>query len=660
VRRPARWLPLGAAVAIVLGSPAFAAEPPPPRQAIVFLLPGLSYAEARAVPGLDALARAGGIGLMTTRVALDEERSGTAPYVTVGAGAAAGGPRGPLMLETERDGATLDIEPFEESAEGSEPGALGEALGNADLLVSLASAGANARGALVAMDGQGRVPLFRPSLPGGASRLLRQADVVVADLATLPGWKTQGRDEALQRAGLLIADIVTASPAEDVLVLVVAPAPSGVMLAVGDTVTPLLIARGTPDEILTGSGDRRGATSDTTRHAGVVANVDVAPTILRFFGVPVPDAMVGSEIRAEGEPPDELYERFLDRQRIRFPVQLAVLGAILAALIASVAVVAAGRRAPQGLRRTVAAFALVISAAVPVLLPASLLPSLSYQVVLLAIFLAALGVAAAARIVGGQSPFRTVAVVALVWVGIVIVDGALGFPSRVTALWGSGVLDGARFFGMTNTAGGILIGGTVLAASRLRPGWGVLLLFGAAFFAGLPWTGANLGEAVALFVAAGLWLALSLGDASVVGRMLAAVLTAAGATVLLVLIHVLLAPEATHIGEFATEASGSGPGALVEIAARRAEINLRIMRDVPAGWLVVGALLIWLCLAFRRTGRIGRSLARDPAWRRGVLVLATVALVGFVVNDSGIAVAGPAFAILTLAILYPAMVNDGR
>ncbi|MGH2651269.1 MAG: hypothetical protein ACRDHK_08675, partial [Actinomycetota bacterium] len=93
----------------------------------------------------------------------------------------------------------------------------------------------------------------------------------------------------------------------------------------------------------------------------------------------------------------------------------------------------------------------------------------------------------------------------------------------------------------------------------------------------------------------------------------------------------------------------------LELAARRAEINLRIMRDVPAAWLVVATLPICFWLAFRRSGPIGRTLRRDPAWRRGVLVLAAVALVGFLVNDSGIAVAGPAFAILLLAILYPAM-----
>ncbi|MGH2652246.1 MAG: hypothetical protein ACRDHK_13670, partial [Actinomycetota bacterium] len=350
------------------------------------------------------------------------------------------------------------------------------------------------------------------------------------DLVSAPFWEAGSRADALARAGVLIASAVGASSAEETLVLVVVPAPSGEMLAVGDTVTPLLIARGSPAEILAVAGDPGGATSDTTRHAGVVANLDVAPTILRFFGVPVPDAMVGSEILAVGEPPDELHERFLDRQRIRLPVQLAVLGVILGVLIGCVAALALGTRVPVPVRSRVASLALVATATVPLLLPASVLPRLSYAVVLPTIFLGGVGIATAARLLGGPSPFRRVAVVALVWVGIVVVDGALGFPSRPTALWGSGVLDGGRFFGMTNTAGGILLGGAVLVASRVRPGWGVLLLLGAALFAGLPWTGANLGEGVGLLVAVGVWMAIALTEASVLGRILMALLTAVGGT----------------------------------------------------------------------------------------------------------------------------------
>ena len=48
---------------------------------------------------------------------------------------------------------------------------------------------------------------------------------------------------------------------------------------------PLLMAQGSPGELLSASGPLHGLTSDTTRQDGLVANVDVAPTVLSFFGL---------------------------------------------------------------------------------------------------------------------------------------------------------------------------------------------------------------------------------------------------------------------------------------------------------------------------------------------------------------------------------------
>src|SRR5207248_5357023 len=66
---------------------------------------------------------------------------------------------------------------------------------------------------------------------------------------------------------------------------------------------------------------------------GVVSNEDVAPTILHFFGIPVPSEMNGAPIRVVDSqgPPFGLHQKHLEQRRLTVPVQVAV--GIIVALI---------------------------------------------------------------------------------------------------------------------------------------------------------------------------------------------------------------------------------------------------------------------------------------------------------------------------------------
>ena len=55
-----------------------------------------------------------------------------------------------------------------------------------------------------------------------------------------------------------------------------------------------------------------------------MANVDVAPTILDFFGIPIPKEMTGEPIRVDGTVDlFHLHQLHLDQRHIRLPIQLA-------------------------------------------------------------------------------------------------------------------------------------------------------------------------------------------------------------------------------------------------------------------------------------------------------------------------------------------------
>ncbi len=110
------------------------------------------------------------------------------------------------------------------------------------------------------------------------------------------------RRQALKTEGKVVEGILGgALSAERLLVLVISPIPSADMGARGDEVSPLLMASGTNLRLFDPVHRPHALRSDTTRQAGLVANVDIAPTILDFFGIPIPSEMDGQPRKQPAE-----------------------------------------------------------------------------------------------------------------------------------------------------------------------------------------------------------------------------------------------------------------------------------------------------------------------------------------------------------------------
>ena len=447
------------------------------------------------------------------------------------------------------------------------------------------------------------------------------------------------------------------SPAEEILFIASVPVRSGRMEASGDEASPVIVFRGNPDELNFREGTycppvagcARGLTSDTTRRDGIVSNVDVAPTILDFLGVPIPDEMTGSPIRIEGEAPTELHRRYLQYQRIHTPVGLLALGIALGTLFISVGVLLFWRRASTATVGGLAILALVSVALPVVMLPSSLLPRLTYPIVLPTLAVAAALVTIVATQWGRGDPSATVAVVAGLGMGAVIFDGVLGWPAMLMPLLGDSALEGVRFYGMGNAFAGVYMAGAILLASRIPPVAGMLLLAAAGLLAGLPGFGADLGTSFTLFAAAGLWYVLRVKEGFGLREAATAVAVALVGLAAILLIH-RFSPEPTHV----TGVVDDSPGDIIATFGRRLALNVRNTSAIPVAWLIVALLPVWLAVAWKRLGPFGPVLRRDPAWRAATIGLALAAIIGFLVNDS-IGVAGLGFTYLSAALIYPAL-----
>ena len=628
---------LGLALALALvPTPATAA---PDRQVILVVLADRSYDEALHDPLLAELARAGGLGLMTTSGRADDA-STTA--VNIGAGRSADVvPGGPVPFERHNDAVTVDVAPYRAAAGDALPGLLGSSLSEAGLAVGYIEASGSGTveiAMLTAMDRDGHIPSAfldgsaNGDLPDAAVDILRESDFVVA-----PGPE-------------LLPSALELSTAGEVLVLLVGAGASAEMREQGDTVAPIVLARGAPDELLTGGGGPTGLTSSTTRRDGIVSDVDVAPTILDFLSVPVPDEMVGEPIRPSDGPPSELHERYLEYRDVAGPVSAAILSLALTSLFAGLAVVFLVRH-PGGWLAGVIAIAMLSSLALFVATtPASILPSLSYATVIGCLIVVAALVLAAALLRGRRDPRAAVATAAVAGLVVVVLDGALGWPSQLTPLLGGGALDGERFFGLGNAHAGIVLAGAVLGAARLPTRSGVGLIAAASAFAGLPFLGADLGGCLTLAVAAALWFGLrrwrSLG-----WRMWALVAAVTLGTLVLVTVADRVLPGGgTHLARVA-----DGRGALSAFVQRLAD-NVRATSANGSAWLAVLGLPVWAVVALRRPKPLRPTLESDPRWRDAVVVLALAGTAGYLLNDT-YGLAGSTFAFVSAAMLYPTLVS---
>jgi hypothetical protein len=423
------------------------------------------------------------------------------------------------------------------------------------------------------------------------------------------------------------------------LVIVISASPSAATAADGDELGTVIAAWGDPDELVSAEGEPRALTSDSTRRAGVVADVDPAATVAEWLGLPY-DA--GAPIERTGGPaPLDLYERYLQQRRLAVPAAAAAWGLMALFGLAGVLALAFRRRVSPRTLAVVEALAaslpwlaigLLLAGHLPSLTVATVLPFLSAVIVV--------GVAFTRWVSARRGVFVALAACGAAILVVLGIEAAFGWPAAVTPLAGGGQLDGGRFFGMPNIEIGIVLGSAMFVAHRSRVGTGVMLLAACALVAGSPWTGSNFGAAITFFAAAGLWLAISLRRPWWMVAVVTAVMTAIG-TGVIAMMHRYLTDQPTHVSAFLEETDGI-LGA-VERQFERLGVGLDLIADNPLALIPVVGTLVLLVVALRPPTAIARSFEGHEAWRDAVLVIGLGSIVAYLAEDTGAAAVGFAF-----------------
>ena len=411
-------------------------------------------------------------------------------------------------------------------------------------------------------------------------------------------------------------------------------------------------------------------TSGSTRRAGFVVLADLTPTIAVLAGVPLDEATLEGRhvgVRVDDRDPSERRASFVDveaaarfRDGMIEPVTIVFVAAVgVLALAAAVVFVRRWRRAEPGLE--VGALSLIAFPACTYL--AALLPTdESGAVVYWAVVIGgSLAIGGSAWLLRRRwlAPIVVTygTVMAVVAVSVVV----LGSRLQMSTVFGDSPIVAGRFTGINNVTFAFWLAATsalacvlaqVVAPLRVRPTL-VAFLAGALAVDVAPMWGADVGGALAGLPSLAL-LGTGLGRWKVRWRAVALTLVATiGLVVLLGLLDLSRAPaDRTHLGRLFEGISSDGVGGLTTVVGRKLGANLRSLAEstwrfvfLPVG--VAAGLVAW-----RARDRVQAVTEALPPARAALPGVAAIAVLGYAVNDSGVAVPGALVGLLVPGLVY--------
>jgi hypothetical protein len=377
-------------------------------------------------------------------------------------------------------------------------------------------------------------------------------------------------------------------------------------------------------------------TSQTTNQRGLIAAVDLAPTILRRLDPtqPLPADMRGDPIDTDGPLHSSSLRALMARLHVLGPRRLRALGWLLSAWALLLLACAPSPRARTWAMRTGALG--VLWTPVAVLIPAAFDPSASVEY--LTIVLACLGLGALTDLLPWPRAPLAPAIVAVLALAI---DALAGTQLLVRSLLGPNPILGARFYGIGNelkSGLAVLVFAAVAAAlyPAVRDRRAALSMAGAGVLLAAVEGSARIGAGVGGVILVG------------VGAAVATVMLLPGALTrkraLIVLIAPILALVALAALDLATAHGGGhytgsilharSPGDLRDVIVRRYTAAFGELHNHA---MPVATLLALVCatLGLRRRQRLLTPVAGDPAWQAALCGGLAAGVVGALVEDSG-------------------------
>lgn len=430
-----------------------------------------------------------------------------------------------------------------------------------------------------------------------------------------------------------VEELLEAKQPQDLLVVVHLP-PTPPERPVGGK-SPSRFSNQTAIGIAGGSGLAGELASPTTRQAGLVSLIDIAPTALDHLGVRVPDRMRGQVITVDGEADagrlESVRRRWYDIRsgRQAGSLRAVVVGAAFAFLVGGAIV---------GIRRSLAPALRLVGLGL-LWWPAAALAAAPFAIKsgpAEAFAIAAIALAASATTDRLMPWPKGPLVPAVVGIGVVTIDLAAGGRLLTTSVLGPSIATGNRFYGVSNEIEPILpvllLAGIAAVTSRRHR---LLYAVGGLFLAavvGAGRLGADVGGVITISAAFAV-AAVAMTPVRPRPRTLVAIAAVPVLALGLLIVADLALGGGGHLANNLTRASGTRE--LWELVARRYELAFRVLLN-PANAVGLGVACLLVVFGYRnRDTLLPGELRPGRAWTATFVGGLAGGVAGALSNDSG-------------------------
>lgn len=558
------------------------------------------------------------------------------------------------------------------------PGALGEVLrsnhrlvcvlGNSDInsIVSRSSIA-------IGMDAAGRVPLgdigaknYKRSSAGylgwetnypylleKIKRYRSRADLIIVELGDLarmeradvafPAIIEQQKEIYLYQLDQFVGQLSAQIDPQKDLMVVISPSPSLGQIINKNTFTPV---------IAYGKDINQGyLTSGATRRPYILANTDIAPTILNFFEIKPISAMIGQAVSSKTATGiDTLKEAQMIGQsaarvnRLRAPLVKGYIVMLLIIILLSMFVIFVIPRLISIVEPLVAS---LVSVPLVLLFLGKINLGSDSAYIIFAVT-AVIGFTALVILACRFDFFKTFVVIAALTVAALDFDLITGAAMIQKSVLGYDAMAGARYYGIGNEYMGILLGSVIIlgavAYERFPKKWALALIslvfLGHCYIIAGPSLGAQ-SDGVITAPAAFLVTIVLLSNIKINSRTLLGILGIVLAAVFGLTIYDMNRPPEiqTHIGRAANQIVAGGWKEGLTIVARKMGMNAKLIRYTIWSRVFLVMLAVLALLVYRPVGAMGKIREQRPRIAKGFAGIITAAIVGLVINDSGIVAA---------------------
>ncbi|WP_077367760.1 hypothetical protein [Anaerosalibacter sp. Marseille-P3206] len=408
-----------------------------------------------------------------------------------------------------------------------------------------------------------------------------------------------------------------------------------------------------------GEGVDKGiCTSATTKRDGVVANIDIGPTILEYLGASKEHMSGNSLVYITKEDSFNYITSILNRINIvsnsRFNILTIYSIIIIIGIIFATMLLALKIKIKGNLYRILKFFLIVIGILPISFILSSLFKWESYISNIITIIL--LSVILVFIFYKLRNTYTVLLISGAIYTLIVVDVMTGGNLIRYSAL-GHDPAIGARYFGLGNELVGLFLGVTVIFTSMIinktgKKSLSYLLLILSGILVGYPKLGANVGGSIAILFAILYFIVESMDIDINLRKIFGIGIGVIVFILIMAFIDIRFNPNPTHLGRMILEMNSEGKSIANNIIIRKILMNIKLVgSSIWTKVLFVNMFSQGLILI--TWGDSLRQIFKDKKYVYIGLSSGVVgSIMGFLANDSGIILASIAMVFITLFFIY--------